>query len=165
MFTSSYVARPDESEHQTGLAVDVGENTANVDLDFICPSLPDRGVCQTFKQRAPEYGFIQRYKDGKEHITNIACEPWHFRYVEFPHSVIIEQQGICLEEYADFLKQYCFGQEHLFFEQENSVIEIYYVPVKGEVTTVPIMGAPYLLSGNNQDGFVVTVFHECEYIS
>ncbi|WP_328053394.1 D-alanyl-D-alanine carboxypeptidase family protein [Bacillus paramycoides] len=158
VFTSSYVARPDESEHQTGLAVDVGENIVNV--DFICPSFPDQGVCQTFKRLAAEYGFIQRYKDGKEHITNIACEPWHFRYVGFPHSVIMEQQGLCLEEYIDFLKQYRFGREHLLFEQKNSVVEIYYVPVKGEFTAVPIInGGSYLISGNNKDGFVVTVFH------
>lgn len=37
-FTKKYVAKPRCSEHQTGLAVDLGE--AAEDIDFICPSLP-----------------------------------------------------------------------------------------------------------------------------
>src|SRR5690554_6146961 len=82
-FTASYVARPGESEHQSGLAVDVGETSDEV--DFIRPSFPDYGVCLKFKQLASQYGFIQRYEEGKETITNIACEPWHYRYVGYPH--------------------------------------------------------------------------------
>lgn len=158
-FTASYVACPNESEHQTGLAVDVGENAGIV--DFICPSFPAHGVCQTFKQLAAEYGFIQRYKEGKEHITKIACEPWHFRYVGFPHSAIIEQHGFCLEEYTQFLKQYVFHHEHLYVEHKSSVIEIYYVSAEEDITTVPITNEEqYHLSGNNIDGYVITVFHE-----
>lgn len=158
VFTASYVARPNESEHQTGLAVDVGENVDQV--DFICPSFPDNGICLKFKQLAAEYGFIQRYKEGKEHITNIACEPWHFRYVGFPHSVLIEQHGFCLEEYIEFLKSYTFNHEHLYIEHVDSYIEIYYVPAEEGVTKVPVTkGEKYHLSGNNQNGFVVTVFH------
>ncbi|MFM1651045.1 M15 family metallopeptidase [Brevibacillus sp. B_LB10_24] len=157
-FTASYVARPGESEHQTGLAVDVGENTD--DVDFICPSFPDYGVCRTFKQLAAEYGFIQRYKADKEHITNIACEPWHFRYVGYPHSAIIEQRGFSLEEYSEFLKQYTFDRNHLFMETERLLIEIYYVPAEQGTTAIPVNPAvPCNLSGNNQDGFVITAFH------
>ncbi|WP_019120934.1 D-alanyl-D-alanine carboxypeptidase family protein [Brevibacillus massiliensis] len=158
VFTASYVARPGESEHQTGLAVDVGENAG--DVDFICPSFPDYGVCQTFKQLAAEYGFIQRYKADKEHITHIACEPWHFRYVGYPHSAIIEQRGFSLEEYTEFLKQYTFDRGHLFMETDRSLIEIYYVPAEQGTTAVPVNpAARNNLSGNNQNGFVVTAFH------
>ncbi|UHA76179.1 D-alanyl-D-alanine carboxypeptidase family protein [Paenibacillus sp. 481] len=159
IFTTSYVARPNESEHQTGLAVDVGENAPHMNL--ICPSFPDHGVYRTFKQLAATYGFIQRYQQGKEHITHIACEPWHYRYVGFPHSVIMEQRGLCLEEYLTWLKQYALHEEHLYFEHKDLVIEIYYVRAKELVTTVPITnGKRYEISGNNDDGFVVTVFHE-----
>jgi zinc D-Ala-D-Ala dipeptidase/carboxypeptidase len=159
LFTANYVARPNESEHQTGLAVDVGYNDGNV--DYISPPFPDHGVCWTFKQLASKYGFIQRYKEGKEQITNIAEEPWHFRYVGFPHAVIIEQQGLCLEEYISWLKPYPFGKEHLYFEYENSMIEIYSVPAQAAMTKVPITKCErYQLSGNNVDGFIVTVFHE-----
>lgn len=157
-FTASYVARPNESEHQTGLAVDVGERTDHV--DYIRPSFPDRGVCFVFKRLAAEYGFIQRYQTGKEAITNIACEPWHFRYVGFPHSAIMEQRGFCLEEYIEYVKQYTFQRSHLVMEHKHAAIEIYYVPAEGGITNVPVVrGDRYCLSGNNQDGFVVTVFH------
>ncbi|WP_106767491.1 D-alanyl-D-alanine carboxypeptidase family protein [Paenibacillus faecalis] len=159
VFTSNYVARPNESEHQTGLAVDVGESSD--EIDFIRPSFPDRGACKIFKQLAADYGFIQRYKEGKEHITNIANEPWHFRYVGFPHAVIIEQLDLCLEEYICFLKQYRFGQEHLYFKHGSDMIEIYYVPARDSATIIPVTNRKrYNLSGTNEGGFIVTVFHE-----
>ena len=42
-FTETYVARPGCSEHQTGLAIDLGENGPEV--DFLCPAFPDSGPC------------------------------------------------------------------------------------------------------------------------
>ena len=46
-----------------------------------------------------EYGFILRYPSGKEYITGIEYEPWHFRYVGTPHSEIMTFKGLTLEEY------------------------------------------------------------------
>ena len=46
-FTQSYVAMPDCSEHQTGLAIDLGRRQENV--DFIRPYFPDEGVCRAFR--------------------------------------------------------------------------------------------------------------------
>lgn len=158
-FTASYVARPNESEHQTGLAVDVGEYVDTI--DYLCPSFPDRGVCRDFKRLAADYGFIQRYEEGKEPITGIACEPWHFRYVGFPHSRIITQNGMCLEEYIDIVKQFTCEGPHLIVHGRDGVDEVYYVPAAANgPTTIPVVhGVPYRLSGNNQDGFIVTVLH------
>jgi D-alanyl-D-alanine dipeptidase/carboxypeptidase len=156
-FTERYVARPGESEHQTGLAVDLGEN--KMDLDFIRPSFPDDGVCGTFKKVAPWFGFIQRYKEGKEHITRIACEPWHYRYVGFPHAMMMEQKDLCLEEYIEYIKSYTVIDPYLYSTEKGSVIGIYYVRAEADTTEVPVLnGETYSLSGNNQDGFVVTVF-------
>jgi D-alanyl-D-alanine dipeptidase/carboxypeptidase len=157
-FTSRYVARPGESEHQTGLAVDVGESSEHV--DFICPSFPDHGVCQSFKQLAAEYGFIQRYQEGKEQWTNIACEPWHYRYVGFPHSVIMRQKGLCLEEYTVFVKQFSYDTPYLYTKSNGSVISIYYVAADEDITIVPFINREQHLSGNNKDGFVITAFSE-----
>ena len=158
-FTASYVARPNESEHQTGLAVDVGEAAAAI--DYLCPSFPDRGVCRDFRRLAADYGFIQRYEEGKEQITGIACEPWHFRYVGFPHSRIIAENGLCLEEYIDDVKQFTCDGPHLIVEGRYGVDEVYYVPAAASgLTAVPVVhGTPCRLSGNNQDGFIVTVLH------
>lgn len=86
-FTRKYVALPNHSEHQTGLAIDLGLNKK--DIDFICPDFPCDGICDKFRKIAPDYGFIQRYAKDKEEITGISHEPWHFRYVGYPHANII----------------------------------------------------------------------------
>ena len=38
------------------------------------------GICQKFRLMAPDYGFVERYPAGKEAVTGIGHEPWHFRY-------------------------------------------------------------------------------------
>ncbi|MCM1054288.1 MAG: M15 family metallopeptidase [Bacteroides sp.] len=96
-FTRKYVALPDHSEHQTGLAVDLALKSGSI--DFIRPDFPFEGICQAFREIAAEYGFIQRYPRDKENITGIAFEPWHFRYVGKPHAEIMEKRGLALEEY------------------------------------------------------------------
>ncbi|WP_429843661.1 M15 family metallopeptidase [Brevibacillus sp. FIR094] len=157
VFTSKFVARPTESEHQTGLAIDVGEKKE--EIDFICPSFPDHGVCQLFRQRASQYGFIKRYDKDKEQLTGISDEPWHFRYVGYPHAVLMEKLQLCLEEYIECVKNYEFHQEHLLVDEES--IEIYYVKATDTVTHIPVVaGERYEISGNNVDGFIITVFHQ-----
>lgn len=97
VFTKKYVALPGCSEHQTGLAIDLALNQGNI--DFICPDFPYDGICGEFRKQAPKYGFIERYPKGKEAITSIAHEPWHFRYVGCPHAEIITTMNLTLEEY------------------------------------------------------------------
>lgn len=97
IYTQKYVAIPGCSEHQTGLAIDLALNQENI--DFICPSFPDEGICHLFQQLAPSYGFILRYPKGKETVTKIGWEPWHFRYVGTPHAQIITNHHLTLEEY------------------------------------------------------------------
>jgi D-alanyl-D-alanine dipeptidase/carboxypeptidase len=159
-FTASYVARPGESEHQTGLAVDVGERSEHV--DFICPSFPDQGACLHFKQQASAYGFIQRYQEGKQHLTNIACEPWHYRYVGVPHANIMDQLGLCLEEYTEYVKPYSYENPYHNKGHATSNAAIYYVQAEPEgMTKIPIVAeGQYQVSGNNIDGFVVTIWSE-----
>ncbi|REE88537.1 D-alanyl-D-alanine dipeptidase/carboxypeptidase [Paenibacillus taihuensis] len=157
-YTARYVALPDRSEHQTGLAIDVG--MLREDVDFIAPAFPDSGVYMSFKQLAARFGFIQRYKQGKEALTQISCEPWHFRYIGYPHAEIMERQNWCLEEYIDVLRSYIYDNDHLLYEDDQSFVEIYYFPADiGAYTTIPLVLCDrYLLSGNNVDGFIVTAF-------
>ncbi len=96
-FTARFVALPGHSEHETGLAIDLGLRQQSI--DFIRPPFPYEGICQKFRELAPAFGFIERYPKGKEHITGIAHEPWHFRYVDTPHSEIMAFRGLTLEEY------------------------------------------------------------------
>ncbi len=96
-FTRQFVALPGHSEHQTGLAIDLGLRAK--EIDFIRPNFPYDGICQTFRELAPAYGFIERYPKGKEAVTGIAHEPWHFRYVGIPHAEKMTRRGLTLEEY------------------------------------------------------------------
>jgi len=155
-YTASYVALPDRSEHQTGLAIDVG--LGGGELDFIAPDFPDSGASLAFKRLAAEYGFIQRYRAGKEAITGIACEPWHFRYVGDPHAKMMEREGLCLEEYVERLRDYRFEGPRLTFEDDRQIAEIYYVRAGGgEFVEVPIADCDYYrLSGDNAGGLIVT---------
>ncbi len=96
-FTEQFVALPGHSEHQTGLAIDLGLRRG--EIDFLRPAFPYEGICQLFRELAPAYGFIERYPAGKQAVTGIAHEPWHFRYVGAPHARAITRAGLTLEEY------------------------------------------------------------------
>lgn len=157
-FTKRYVALPFHSEHQTGLAIDLAMKQDNI--DFIRPYFPYEGICHKFRKMAPLFGYIERYPQDKEAITGIAHEPWHFRYVGFPHSKIITEQGITLEEYIDKLRSYPYNGEHLYVEYGNQVVEIFYVCLS-DVFSIRIGmkdNILYQVSGNNVDGVIVTIW-------
>lgn len=158
-FTKKFVALPYHSEHQTGLAIDLGLRKDNI--DFICPEFPYDGICQAFRRNASRFGFIERYRKGKERITGIAQEPWHFRYVGYPHSQWMEEKDLTLEEYMEYIKQFSYGNRHLAIGEENHRAEIFYVPAAAGRTEIDLPeGAYYQVSGNNADGFIVTVWRD-----
>ncbi|WP_343208332.1 D-alanyl-D-alanine carboxypeptidase family protein [Anaerolentibacter hominis] len=155
-FTMKYVALPDHSEHQTGLAIDLGKKEETI--DFIRPEFPYTGICQTFRKLAPRYGFIERYPQGKEPITGIACEPWHFRFVGVPHGDIMQQMDLTLEEYLCFIKKYPIHKTHFKWEDEDMAMDLFYVPAEDEPVKLTFPSEMMVhISGNNIDGFIVTV--------
>ena len=151
-FTRKYVAVPGCSEHQTGLAIDLGKAAEHI--DFIRPDFPYDGACGAFRRLAPGYGFIQRYQQGKEDLTGIAPEPWHFRYVGVPHAQLMAEHGLCLEEYRDFLRQ---GPKSCRLPNGRTA-RVFCVPCAGEVTEVRLPEGCCQVSGDNVDGFIVTVW-------
>ena len=157
-FTRKFVALPGCSEHQTGLAIDLGEKRESI--DFIRPEFPSSGICESFRQRAPEFGFIERYPRGAESITEIAYEPWHFRYVGYPHSVIMSGMGLTLEEYHEFLKGHAYGKKPFIFEGGGRRAEISYLAASesGRTRLNENEGAALSVSGNNMDGFIVSLW-------
>jgi zinc D-Ala-D-Ala dipeptidase/carboxypeptidase len=156
-FTKKYVALPGHSEHQTGLAIDLGIKKEVI--DFIRPDFPYEGICQEFRKMAIRYGFVERYQRAKEKITGIAHEPWHFRYVGYPHSDLMNTNHLSLEEYVDFLKKFEYGKQHLQTEVHGKQIEVFYVPAEGTQSTILIPEqSVYQVSGNNVDGFIITLW-------
>lgn len=96
----SQSARPGYSEHQTGLAVDLGgtsKPSCNVE-DCFAKTIEGKWLAAN----AYSYGFIIRYPSGKEDITGYVYEPWHIRYVGTALSEQMHEHGIeTLEQFFD----------------------------------------------------------------
>lgn len=155
-FTRRFVALPGHSEHQTGLAVDLGIHVP--EKDALCPEFPDSGICRALKQKAAAFGWIERYPKAKENLTQIAHEPWHFRFVGIPHAAIMCQLSLSLEEYTDYIRQFPIGSESLPFALNRGTIAICYIKAEKDAPTLIEVNPrfPYSISGNNIDGFVLT---------
>lgn len=97
--TSKSVAVPGTSEHATGLAVDIIAE-GYTELDERQADTPEY---EWLSSHCQEYGFILRYPSGKEDITGIIYEPWHYRYVGTEAAAVIMERGITLEEYVEEL--------------------------------------------------------------
>lgn len=94
--TRRYYAVPGTSEHEAGLAMDIG---------WIEESFEGSPAFGWLQQHCNEYGFIFRYRKETESITGIAYEPWHYRYVGANHAKAIEAAGVTLEEYVEGLQK------------------------------------------------------------
>ncbi|MBD5542871.1 MAG: M15 family metallopeptidase [Lachnospiraceae bacterium] len=99
--SSQTVTVPGASEHQIGLAI-----------DFLCKgySSLNEGFADTEGGRwlaahGHEYGFVLRYPKGKEYITGIEYEPWHYRYVGKEAAAIMTERGLTLEEFIEELSE------------------------------------------------------------
>ncbi len=161
-----YVAQPGYSEHHAGLAVDMVIFAGGQQYYF-----PDYEQAAWIVEKAPEYGFILRYTEANQAITHCAPEPWHYRYVGAPHASLVTAMGISFEEYHEYLRTFTWDGVRLLIAEDGSVSEtdgfdlpdsghmVYFVPAwEGDTTPIPVPpDASYEISGNNADGFIVTV--------
>lgn len=142
---SAYALPSGYSEHQTGLAIDIGSTQGTMDK-------VKEG--QWLANNAADFGFILRYPENKIDVTGIAFEPWHFRYVGTPHSLIMEKEGLVLEEYLDFLRA----------EKERTIKidgEKYFIQYIGnQDLTLNSVNIPdtekFTVSGDNLSGLIIT---------
>lgn len=162
-FTRQFVALPGHSEHETGLAIDLG--LTQPEMDLICPAFPYSGICQEVRNRAAAFGFVERYPAGKEAVTGIAHEPWHFRYVGLPHAVLMTRAGWTLEEYHEEVKGHPMGEaEPLTCEVQGRCYRVWYIEASQaqELWLSLGEGEGYTLSGDNETGYVLTTWTEKE---
>ena len=150
-------AKPGASDHHTGYTI-----ALKVIRDGKTYTLNELEGYDWILENCHKYGFIERYPESKVDKTNISyTSALCLRYVGFPHAEIIKKNNLCLEEYITSVKDYAFGRAHYkYTTEEGTSYEIYYVNGEVEGKTVKVSvpkNKEYTISGNNMDGFIVTV--------
>jgi hypothetical protein len=91
----TYSTKPGTSEHQSGLCCDMHN------LPSAMQSFANTEAYKWLYKHCADFGFILRYPQSKEDITEINFEPWHFRFVGRYHAQKIMESGLSLEEYVE----------------------------------------------------------------
>ncbi|MBP9852968.1 M15 family metallopeptidase [Candidatus Saccharibacteria bacterium] len=92
---NTYSALPGQSEHQTGLAIDISTANSQCYLDICFGETP---AGKWLAANAANYGFILRYPNDKTAVTQYQYEPWHFRYVGIPLAKALTKSNLTLDE-------------------------------------------------------------------
>jgi D-alanyl-D-alanine carboxypeptidase len=96
------IARPGQSEHQTGLAADISTVSQDCYLSDCFANTPDG---QWLANNSYRFGFILRFPQGKESITGYEYEPWHFRYVGIDLATAIYKSELTFDEVWPYLQK------------------------------------------------------------
>jgi len=123
-----WLARPGHSEHQTGLALDIVQHgfTGSMLTSAQFQNTPQFAWLQ---QHAHNYGFIMRYPQAYEHITGIAFEPWHWRYIGVESATYMRENGfVVFETYIEYRATWTDGPSDWAAEQVETAIGLGLVP-------------------------------------
>lgn len=153
--TSTRVALPGHSEHESGYALDFSLYTDGVQYDY-----DGTGEYAWINENCAHYGYVLRYAEDKQETTGIQAEPWHYRYVGQPHATYMMENNVCLEEYLTLLKNYTADEPLSITNWDGEIYQVYYVAMDTSTDSTYVMVPPnakYTISGNNSDGFIVTV--------
>lgn len=102
-YAEQYVATPRASEHHTGLAVDFADASDTCSDDSAACAL-SQASADWLAENAAEYGFILRYPLGKQPITGVAYEPWHYRYVGVALARALTQADLTYDEFSQDIR-------------------------------------------------------------
>ncbi len=98
-YVDSYVALPGTSEHETGLVIDIASESPDCLKDSDKCNLHPNSIAWLSKNAA-RFGFLQRYPSGKQSITGIAGEAWHYRYVGRTLAEFLDQESLTFDEFV-----------------------------------------------------------------
>ncbi|MCL2286156.1 MAG: M15 family metallopeptidase [Firmicutes bacterium] len=144
-----YVMPPGHSEHNLGLAADI----LAPGLTLSSAEMSGTPEAVWLAENAWRHGMVLRYPYGTTHITGVAYEPWHFRYVGRVHAWYMTMYGMVLEEYLEYLA----GREELTVQLDGVTYHIWYqYPVNGQLY-VP-QDLPFNVSSSNRGGYVITAW-------
>ena len=96
-YTEKYVNQAGHSERQLGLAVDLSSVDKDCKANFARCSLK-KETAAWLANNSYKYGFILRYPEGKEDLTGIEAESWHFRYVGKDMAKLVHDSGLTFDE-------------------------------------------------------------------
>ncbi len=137
----SVVAPPGNSEHQSGLALDVSGNGS------LTEKFADTPAGKWLAENCWKYGFILRYQQEKKAVTDIIYEPWHFRYVGVPHAYYMHENNLALEEYIALLQK----EGKLAVKVHDNIFDIYYT-----ADTSKEYDNIVSISSDNTGGYIIT---------
>lgn len=91
-------ARPGQSQHQLGTAVDF----TNAESDYkLLPSFGKTSESKWLKKHAPEHGFVLSYSNSAEQETGVQWEPWHYRYIGEKNAKRLEKSNLSLQSFLE----------------------------------------------------------------
>ncbi|MGE5631199.1 MAG: D-alanyl-D-alanine carboxypeptidase family protein [Caulobacteraceae bacterium] len=150
---SKVVAVPGTSEHQTGLAVDICNETTSLIGRF--GSTPQG---KWLYENSWKYGYVIRYPEDKTQITGIINEPWHIRYVGKGHSEFMKEKNLCLEEYVQYIKD---NRIVSFNDRDGNSYIAHYIDKDGfdgeALVLEPLDGYTWSISELDNDGYALTL--------
>lgn len=153
---SSAAAGPGYSDYHSGATFYI---EAYVDGGIYSLSSLSQAKSSWLKEHMAEYGFIERSPSAKKSVVGYAI-PWQLRYVGVPHAMYMKENNLCLEEYLNLLaEKHTYSGEHLSVTTSDGVYEIFCVTAAdGGIVKLPIPeNREYTVSGDNMNGFIVTV--------
>lgn len=103
--TNSYYAKPESTEHLTGLALDLIGDDWLRNRNDLSQDYSSYESAKWLAENAHNFGFILRYPEGKKRETGYQFEPWHYRYVGRSNAAFIHKYQLTLEEYIDLLQE------------------------------------------------------------
>lgn len=144
------------TDYHTGRTFDMFYNDSESGTGFAYFSAV--GDYEWFAENAEKYGFIVRFPEDKQEITGEKPRAYTYRYVGIPHAVYINENNLCMEEYIEELKSHTIGNP-LEVSANGRNYSIYYEPaeISGESEILVPSDKMYSVSGNNADGFIITV--------
>ena len=156
---SGYDAGAGDLDFRTGKTLAVGTYPETGSSNYYIPE----EIYSWLDQHSAEYGFILRYPEGKDEYfdsTITSHRTATYRYVGIAPALYIKEHNMCLEEFLETIKGYAVDNM-IIVKNGGAQYGMYYVPVNnGSPQTsfsVPADDFGYEISGNNMDGFIVTI--------
>ena len=109
-----------------------------------------------FIENSWKFGFIHvgqgKSSTGQDQYSS-------FRYVGIPHATYMHQNNMSLSDYLNFLKGHGMDKILTITDPWGVSWLVYYVKATGQSTNVTVYGTEkcYRISGNSDDGFIVTI--------